>query len=403
MNKPIRQAELEQHIQVAPPAADAASIKRKKLRKKLLAGLAATVVVSGAGYFGYEELFGSRYVTTDNAYVGADTAQVTPLIGGPVKAVLASDTDWVTQGDVLIQLDDTDARIAVAQAEAALGQAERRVRGHFANDEALSAQVAARVADQTRAAADVASAESTFERARIDFERRKALAASGSVSGDELTAAENAFRKAEAALEAARANQVQAAANREAAIGSLKANNVLTRNTTVDTNPEVANARARLDQARVDLERTVIRAPVTGVVTRRQVQVGQRVQAGAPLMSIVPVLEVYVDANFKEVQLKNVREGQRVTLTSDLYGSEVKFKGRVVGLSGGTGAAFALVPAQNATGNWIKVVQRLPVRIALDKAELEAHPLRVGLSMNATIDTQATIEAAAEARTEAAS
>ena len=224
---------------------------------------------------------------------------------------------------------------------------------------------------------------------RIDFERRKALAASGSVSGDELTSAENALRMAEAALEAARANQIQAAATREAAIGSLKANVVLTRNTTVQTNPEVANAQARLDQARVDLERTVIRAPVDGVVTRRQVQVGQRVQAGSQLMSIVPVAEVYVDANFKEIQLRNVREGQLVTLTSDLYGSEVEFKGRVVGLSGGTGSAFALVPSQNATGNWIKVVQRLPVRIALDKAELEAHPLRVGLSMNVTIDTRA--------------
>ena len=389
MNKPITQAELEQHIQSAPSAADAANTRRKKLRKKLLAGLAATVVISGAGYYAYDELIGSRYVATDNAYVGADTAQVTPLIGGPVEAVFASDTDSVARGDVLIQLDDTDARIAVAQAEAALGQAERRVGGYFANDEALTAQVAARGADQARAAADVASAESTLHRARIDFERRKALAASGSVSGDELTSAENALRMAEAALEAARANQIQAAATREAAIGSLKANVVLTRNTTVQTNPEVANAQARLDQARVDLERTVIRAPVDGVVTRRQVQVGQRVQAGSQLMSIVPVTEVYVDANFKEIQLRNVREGQLVTLTSDLYGSEVEFKGRVVGLSGGTGSAFALVPSQNATGNWIKVVQRLPVRIALDKAELEAHPLRVGLSMNVTIDTRA--------------
>ena len=159
MNKPITQAELEQHIQAAPSDADAANTRRKKLRKKLLAGLAATVVISGAGYYAYEELFGSRYVTTDNAYVGADTAQVTPLIGAPVEAVFASDTNSVARGDVLIQLDDTDARIAVAQAEAALGQAERRVGGYFANDEALTAQVAARAADQARAAADVASAE----------------------------------------------------------------------------------------------------------------------------------------------------------------------------------------------------------------------------------------------------
>ena len=387
MNKPITQSELHAQIESATAATNAPNT-RLKLRKRLLAGLLATVTVCAVGYFGYDELIGSRYVTTDNAYVGADTAQVTPLISGPVKEVFVRDTDVVAQGDVLIQLDDTDARIAVAQAEAALGQAERRVRGYFAKDNSLTAEIAARKADQTRAAADVAAAESTLARARIDFERRKALAASGSVSGDELTASENAFRKAEAALEAARANQVRAEANRVAAIGSLEANVVLTRDTTVDTNPEVANARARLAQAEVDLERTVIRAPISGVVTRRDVQIGQRVQAGTPLMSIVPVSEAYVDANFKEVQLTNVRDGQPVTLTSDLYGSDVTFKGSVVGLSGGTGSAFALVPAQNATGNWIKVVQRLPVRIALDKAELEAHPLRVGLSMTATIDTK---------------
>jgi membrane fusion protein (multidrug efflux system) len=387
MNKPITHSELEQHIQTASSTADAANTKRKSLRKKLLVGLLGTVVISGAGYFGYDVL-NSSYVTTDNAYVGADTAQVTPLINGPVREVFVRDTDVVAQGDVLIQLDDTDARIAVAQAEAALGQAERRVRGYFANDEGLSAQVSARIADQARAAADVASAESTLERSRIDYERRNALAASGSVSGDEVTSSQNALRRAQAALEAARANQLQAAANHKAAIGSLKANAVLTRDTTVDTNPEVANARARLEQANVDLERTVIRAPIGGVVTRRQVQIGQRVQAGTPLMSIVPISEVYVDANFKEVQLKNVREGQPVTLTSDLYGSEVEFKGRVVGLSGGTGSSFALIPSQNATGNWIKVVQRLPVRIALDRAELKAHPLRVGLSMTTTIDTK---------------
>jgi membrane fusion protein (multidrug efflux system) len=388
MNKPITQSEIDTQIAAATAASDPSAKNKKSLRKKLLAALLATVTAGAAGYFGYDRLIGSRYVTTDNAYVGAETAQVTPLVGGPVRAVLVSDTEIVRQGDVLIQLDDTDSRIAVAQAAAVLGQAERRVRGYFANDEGLSAQVAARMADQVRAAADVVSAESTLERTRIDFERRSALTVSGSVSGDELTASENAFRKAEAALAAAQANQIQAAANREAAIGSLKANAVLTRDTTVETNPEVANARARLEQAQVDLERTIIRAPIDGIVTHRDVQVGERVQPGTPLMSIVPLAQVYVDANFKEVQLKKVRDGQPVTLHSDLYGSDVVYRGRVVGLSGGTGSSFALIPAQNATGNWIKVVQRVPVRIALEKAELEAHPLRVGLSMTATVNTK---------------
>jgi membrane fusion protein, multidrug efflux system len=382
MNKPIPQSEMDA---LNAQATNAPS--KKVLRKKLFAGLLAGVTICGAGYYAYDYFIGSRYVTTDNAYVGAETAHVTPLVGGPVKEVRVSDTDTVKKGDVLLVLDDTDARLALTQAEAALGQAERRVRGYFANDEGLSAQVAARGADQARAAADVASAKSALDRARVDFSRRQALAASGSVSGDELTAAENAFRQASAAFDAALAAQVQAAANREASIGQLKANAVLITNTTVDTNPEVASARARFEQAKVDLERTIIRASVDGVIVQRAVHVGQRVQSGASLMSIVPVGEAYVDANFKEMQLTKVREGQEVELTSDLYGSDVVFHGRVVGLSGGTGSAFALIPAQNATGNWIKVVQRLPVRIVIDRDDLLKHPLRVGLSMEATIHT----------------
>ena len=384
MNKPITQSEIDAGALV--PNINAQS-KKKALRKKLFVALLAGVTLCGAGYYAYDYFIGSRYVTTDNAYVGAETARVTPLVGGPVKEVRVSDTDTVKVGAVLVVLDDTDARLALTQAEAALAQAERRVRGYFANDEGLSAQVLARGADQARAAADVISAQSTLDRARIDFNRRQVLASSGSVSGEELTASENALRQAAAAFDAARAAQAQAAANREAAIGALKANAVLVSNTTVDTNPEVNAARARFEQAKVDLERTVIRAPVDGIVVQRAVHVGQRVQSGASLMSIVPVGEAYVDANFKEMQLTKVREGQEVELTSDLYGSDVVFHGRVTGLAGGTGSAFALIPAQNATGNWIKVVQRVPVRIAIDREDLLKHPLRVGLSMEATINT----------------
>jgi membrane fusion protein (multidrug efflux system) len=387
MNKPMTQSEIDTQVEIATSQTKNAD-KKKALRKKLFAGLLAGVTLCGAGYYTYDALIGSRYVTTDNAYVGAETAHVTPLIGGPVKEVRVSDTVTVKKGDILVVLDDTDARLALAQAEAALGQAERRVRGYFANDEGLTAQVAARGADQARAAADLIAAESALDRARIDFSRRQALASSGSVSGEELTAAENAFRQASAALEAARAGQTQAAANREAALGALKANAVLVRDTTVTTNPEVAAARARFEQAKVDLERTIIRAPVDGVVVQRAVHIGQRVQSGASLMSIVPIGEAYVDANFKEMQLTQVRIGQQVELISDLYGSDVVFHGRVVGFSGGTGSAFALIPAQNATGNWIKVVQRVPVRIAIDADDLAKHPLRVGLSMEATIDTR---------------
>ena len=356
-------------------------------RKKLFMGLGAAVVLGGVAYGGWYLLIGSRQVSTDNAYVNAESAQVTPSVAGTVRAVEVADTDVVKKGDVLVLIDDTDAKLALAQALAALNQAERRVQTYYANDDALAAQVAARSAEQNRVSAQVAAARAEVERAQLDLERRQALAASGSVSAEEVSNARAALVNAQQALNAARAGEAEALASRAAAVGQRNANAVLTRNATVETNPEVAVARARLDQARVDLERTVVRAPIDGVVARRQVQVGQRVAAGVPLMTVVPVDQAYVDANFKEVQLRNVRIGQPVELESDLYGGSVKFHGKVVGLAGGTGSAFSIVPAQNATGNWIKVVQRVPVRIALDPKELKDHPLRLGLSMKAVIHT----------------
>ena len=357
-------------------------------RKTLLLGLAGVVGASALAAGAYWFFYASHFVSTENAYAAVEIAQITPEVGGTIREVRVTDTQTVKKGDILVVIDPTDARLALAQAEADLGRAVRRVRGYTANDNGLSAQIAAREADEKRAAAQLASAEADFERAVIDLKRREALSASGSVSGDELTRAQNAFASAQANLEAARATAVQAKANRQAAIGSRDANAVLIADATEDTNPEVALARARRDQAAVDLERTVIRAPVDGVVAKRQAQLGQRVQAGTPLLAVVPVQEMHVDANFKEVQLENVRVGQPVTLRADIYGSSVTYHGTVEGFSGGSGAAFSAIPAQNATGNWIKVVQRLPVRIKLDPAELQANPLKVGLSMTAKIDTR---------------
>lgn len=350
-----------------------------------LGGVVGTAVVVTAAYW---YLYGSHFVSTDNAYAAVEIAQVTPSVGGTISEVRVTDTQSVRKGDVLVVIDPTDAKLALAQAEADLGSAIRRVRGYVANDSGLAAQIAARAADERRAAAQLASAEADFERAKIDLQRREALSTSGSVSGDELTRAQNAFAAAEANLTVAQAATAQAKANRDAAIGSKDANAALIANSTEETNPEVALARARRDQAAVDLERTIIRAPLDGVVAKRQVQLGQRVQAGTPLLAVVPVHEMHVDANFKEVQLENVRAGQPVTLTADIYGSSVTYKGTVEGFSGGSGAAFAAIPAQNATGNWIKVVQRVPVRIKLDAEQLAANPLRVGLSMTARIDTR---------------
>ncbi len=324
--------------------------------------------------------------STENAYTNVEMAQVTPLVGGPVKRVMVVNTQAVRAGDVLVELDDTDLRLAVAQAEAALGRARRQVRQVQETDANLAGQVAVRAADQATARADLVRAQADLDKAQLDERRRRRLAGPGAISQQELSDAQTAVRVAQAAVEQARARIAAAEAARNAASGARRANQVLFEDTTVETNPEVLAAKARLDQARVDLSRAVIRAPVDGVVDQRHVAVGQRVQPGVPIMVVVPVQNMYVDANFKEGQLSQVRPGLPVTLTSDLYGSDVVYHGRVEGFAGGSGSAFAAIPAQNATGNWIKVVQRLPVRIRLDPRELQEHPLRVGLSMHATID-----------------
>ena len=370
------------------PNAPVSSNSKEPRRNKLLLALGGVVGTAAVVSTAYWYLYGSHFVSTDNAYAAVEVAQVTPSIGGTIAEVRVTDTQAVNKGDVLVVIDPTDAQLTLAQAEANLGSAIRRVKGYVANDGGLAAQIAAREADEKRAAAQLISAESDFERAKIDLQRREALSASGSVSGDELTRAQNSFAAAQANLTVAQASIAQARANRNAAIGSKEINAALIANTTEEMNPEVAVARARRDQAAVDLERTVVRAPVDGVVAKRQVQLGQRVQPGAPLLTVVPVQEMHVDANFKEVQLEKVRVGQPVTLTADIYGGSVSYHGTVEGFSGGSGAAFAAIPAQNATGNWIKVVQRVPVRIKLDPEQLSKNPLKVGLSMTAKIDTR---------------
>ena len=358
-------------------------------RKKLFAILGGVVLIAAIGTGAYWQLIGSRYVSTDNAYTNAEIASLTPTTSGTVQAVNVVDTQPVKKGDVLVVIDPTDARLNLAQAEAELGKAERKVRGYEATDDGLSAQISARQADEKQAAAQLLTARSDLDKASTDLKRREALAKSGSVSGEELSNARSSFAGATAKVEAAAAAVDQARANQAAAIGSRQANAVLIANTTLDTNPEVVLARAKRDQAKIDLERTVLRAPVDGVIARRQVQVGQRVASGTTLLSVVPTQNMHVDANFKEGQLGKVELGQPVKLTADFYGSSVEYHGTVVGLAGGTGAAFAMIPAQNATGNWIKVVQRLPVRIAINPEDLKARPLQVGLSMDVEIDTRA--------------
>jgi membrane fusion protein (multidrug efflux system) len=367
------------------PANTAEDNRKKATRKRLFSMLGLAVVVVAVLYALYFFLIASHYVSTDDAYVGADSAQVTPLVSGAVKAVHVADTQAVKAGDVLVEIDPADAALAVARADADYQRAVRTVRADLATTDAMAAQVGARGADIGRAKAQVDAARAEVAKAKVDNDRRLALAASGAVSGEELTATKTALTNAQANLAAAEAASAQAVAQQKGAQAQLIASQVQSAGS-VDANPQVAAARAALNTAKLELERTTLRAPVDGVVTRRNVQVGQRVQTGTPLMTIVPTTQVYVDANFKESQLRKVAVGQTAELESDLYGGGAKYHGKVVGLSGGTGSAFALIPAQNATGNWIKVVQRLPVRIALDPQELVQHPLRVGLSMKAKIN-----------------
>ena len=359
---------------------------RMEQRRKWLVRLGLAVLILGAVYGLYYVLVGRNHVGTDNAYVNAEIAQVTPLISAQAVEVRVTDTQAVKRGDILVRLDPTNARIAIAQAEADLAEARRRFRQTAATSTSLAAQVDARGADIAQANAQLAAAQADYDKARIDLQRREALAPEGAVSGDEVTSARKAFASARAGLAQARAGVATARATQGAAEGELAANDALVRGSTIETDPAVLAAKAKLENARLDLDRTVIRAPIDGVVTRRQVQVGQRVAQGNPIMSIVPLAQVYVDANFKERQLRRVRIGMPATVVADIYGGDVVYHGKVIGFSGGTGSSMALIPAQNATGNWIKVVQRLPVRIALDPKELAAHPLRVGLSTEVEID-----------------
>lgn len=363
-----------------------ADLQAKQKRKKMLKIFAFIVITIAILYAIWALVFGNT-VETDNAYVGAETAAVTSMVSGQVEKVLVSDTQQVKKGDVLAIIDNRDAKIALAQAEAQLAKAKRQFTQSSANSSSLSSQILISSDDINSAKAQVAQADVAFTQAQQEFARRQQLNATGAISKEEFSKAQSALDNAKASVNVAKAVLAQTESKRKAAQSNLDANEALIRGTSQSSTPDVLAAQAVVDQALLDLQRTEIKAPLDGVVAGRSIQVGQRVAAGSSLMKIVPISELYVDANFKESQLKDVKVGQKATLTSDLYGKKVEYHGTVIGFSGGTGSAFALIPAQNATGNWIKVVQRLPVRIKLDPKELAEHPLRVGLSMNAEVDT----------------
>ena len=357
--------------QAATPA-DQHATRVQSNRALVMALVIGVLLVLGAVWALYWFIVLRGHESTDNAYVQAPVVQITPQLAGTVIEVLADDTDIVKAGEPLVRLDPADAQLALARAEAHLGQTVREVSTLYANNAALAASVSLRMSDEARLQIELG-------RARDDLARRAPLVASGAVGIEDLKHAEAAVESARGALAVARA-ALQVA--REQASSNL----ALTQGTTVAAHPNVERAATAYREAWLAVQRCEIPAPLSGQIARRTVQVGQRIAAGAPLMSIVPLEQVWVEANFKEGQLRQMRIGQPVRLHADVYGHKVDFDGKVRGLGAGTGAAFALLPAQNATGNWIKVVQRVPVRIEIDPEQLARHPLRVGLSMQVDVD-----------------
>jgi membrane fusion protein, multidrug efflux system len=321
----------------------------------------AAVVLIGFLWWAYWYFHARFYQDTDDAYVAGDLVNVMSQVSGTVISIGADETDFVQAGQELVRLDGSDAEIALRDSEARLARAVRQTRTVFANRAQLEAVVAQRRSD--------------LNKAQSDLDRRKDLTKTGAVSVEEVSHAQDALSAARDGLIAAQKN--------------LAASAALTGQTGVPDNPDVQAAATDVERSYLAVRRTSIHAPMSGYIARRAVQLGERVAPGGqPLLSIVPLERLRIEANFKEVQLSQMRIGQPVRIVADLYGGSVEYHGTVAGLGLGTGAAFALLPAQNATGNWIKVVQRVPVRIALDPKELTVHPLRVGLSTRARVDVR---------------
>jgi membrane fusion protein (multidrug efflux system) len=335
---------------VAPPP-------KKNSRGLMLRVLAIVVLLAVLGWALWYFLDGRWYEGTDDAYINGNVVQITPQVPGTVVSIGADDGDLVHAGDVLVQLDPSDADVALAEAKANLANTVRKVRGLYSSVNGAQADVAAR--------------KIAVDKARADYNRRVALAKSGAISAEVLAHASDALTSAESGLIVSQQ--------------TYQTSKVLVDDTAVASHPDVQVAAARLRAAFLDDARATLVAPVDGYVAKRSVQVGQRVQPGAALMAVVPLHGVWVDANFKETQLTGMRLGQPVEIESDVYGGKVKYKGKVESLGVGTGSAFSLLPAQNATGNWIKIVQRIPVRIVFDDpSQLDKHPLRLGMSL--TVD-----------------
>ncbi|CFR25117.1 multidrug efflux MFS transporter periplasmic adaptor subunit EmrA [Yersinia kristensenii] len=332
---------------------------KKKQRKRVLLLLTGIFIIIGVAYFIYWFLVLRHHQETDNAYVSGNQVQIMSQVPGSVVSVNFENTDLVKSGDILLTLDPTDAEQAYEQAKTALANSVRQTHQLMINSKQYQANIALK--------------KTELSKAQNDLKRRVVLGSVDAIGREELQHARDAVDAAQASL--------------DVAIAQYNANQALVLNTPLEKQPAVEQAAAKLRDAWLALQRTKVVSPITGFVSRRSVQVGAEIANGAPLMAVIPANEMWIDANFKETQLANMRIGQPASVVTDFYGDDVVFQGKVVGLDMGTGSAFSLLPAQNATGNWIKVVQRLPVRIQLDAKQLAEHPLRIGLSTTVRVDT----------------
>lgn len=332
---------------------------KKKQRKRVLLSLTVIFIILGVAYLIYWLLVLRHHQETDNAYISGNQVQIMSQVSGSVVSVNFDNTDVVKSGDVLVTLDPTDAEQAYEQAKTALANSVRQTHQLIINSKQYQANIALR--------------KTELNQAQSDLKRRVVLGAAAAIGREELQHARDAVDAAQASL--------------DVAIQQYNANQALVLDTPLEKQPAVEQSAAKLRDAWLALQRTKVLSPVSGYVSRRSVQVGAKIANGSPLMAVIPANQMWVDANFKETQLANMRIGQSATVVTDFYGDDVVYQGKVVGLDMGTGSAFSLLPAQNATGNWIKVVQRLPVRISLDAKQLAEHPLRIGLSTTVRVDT----------------
>ncbi|SEG84928.1 HlyD family secretion protein [Marinobacterium lutimaris] len=339
-------------------ATEASTGSRRSRRKLLLGALALAVLGVASTSFAYYELYGRHFEDTEDAYVDGNQVQIAAGIAGTVTRINVDDGDYVEQGQTLVQLDPSDTEVALEEAQADLAATVRRVRGLYADVSHYRAQVSTRELD--------------VKQARDDYQRRVELGRSGAVAREEVTHARDTLESAENALTSAKQQ--------------LNSTLALVEGTTLDSHPEVKAAAATLRKAYINHARATIQSPVSGYVAKRSVHPGAHIASGEPLMAVIPLDQVWIDANFKETQLGQMRIGQPVEVHADLYGDDVTYHGQIESLGMGTGSAFSLLPAQNASGNWIKIVQRVPVRIQLDPQELQSHPLRIGLSTQVSVD-----------------